>query len=59
MGTLLEMGMLESVISPWAAANVLVLKHYNGVRVTSYFLSPNQLTVTDAYFMEDVRHTQE
>eukprot|EP00171_Calliarthron_tuberculosum_P002219 IDg2219t1 len=57
MGRLLEIGVLEQAVSPWAANNVFVPKKDSGTRVTTDFRSLNNVTVTDAYPMEDVRDT--
>ena len=57
MSRLVELGVLEQSISPWAANNVFVPKKDHGVRVTTDFRALNNVTVTDAYPMEDVRNT--
>ncbi len=55
MRKLLEMGILEPAVSPWAANNVFVPKKDGNIRVTSDFRALNNARVTDSYPMEDVR----
>ncbi len=54
---LLQRGVLEPTISPWAAANVFVPKKSGGLRTTTDFRLLNSMTVTDTYPMESVRET--
>lgn len=55
MGKLTEMGILEHSISLWAVNKVFVPKKDHGMRVSTDYRSLNNVTVTDAYSMEDVR----
>ena len=55
MSFLIELGILEQFTSPCAAKNVIVPRKDHGVRVTSDFRAMNNLTVTDAYPIEEVR----
>ena len=49
---LLAKGVLEPLISPWAANNVFVSKKDGSIRCTSDFRTLNSRTVPDAYPME-------
>ena len=57
MWKLLNIGVLEQAVSPWAANNVFVRKKDGRIRVISDFRALNAATVTDTYPMEDVRNT--
>ncbi len=57
MRKLLDLGVLEPSVSPWAANNVFVPKKDGSIRVTSDFRALNNATITDSYPMEDVRET--
>lgn len=59
MEMLLDMGVLEPAISPWATNNVFVRKKDGGIRAPSDFSRLNDLTVTDSYPMENLRDTLE
>ena len=54
---LVEKGVLEPSISPWAANNVFVPKKDGTIRCTSDFRELNARTVPDAYPMESVTET--
>lgn len=56
MRRLLSIGVLEHLASPWAANNVFVPRNDLGVCVTTNFRALSNVTITDAYPMEDVNN---
>ena len=55
--SLVDRGVLEKSISPWAANNVFVPKRDGSIRCTSDFRALNATTIPDAYPIESVQET--
>lgn len=57
MEELLNMGVFDPSMSPWAACNVFVKKKYGSLHVTSDSCELNALTVADTYPIKDLQTT--
>lgn len=56
---LVELGILEQAVSAWAGNEVVVPRKDKRTRVTTDFGAINNITVTDAFSMENVQLTND
>lgn len=57
MKRLIDIGVLEYLMSPWAARSVFVPRKDSGRRITTDFRALDNVTEMDAYFMRDAHLT--